>query len=381
MILAGLVPLVSSQSTGVGLNKVAKAAGKLYFGTATDGPDLSDGTYVAISNNTDEFGQHTPANALKWDATEPEPNVFTFTAGDQIVDITLENNQLFRGHNLVWHQQLPQWVTNGTWTNATLIAALETHISNVVGRYKGKFYAWDVVNEPLNGDGTLGQDIFSQTIGPQYIAIALRAAHRADPTAKLYINDFGIEGGGSKSTGMQNLVKSLKAEGAPIDGIGFESHFILGGVPTDLQQNIEVFVNLGVEVAITELDIRMKLPATEALLDQQKQDYQTAVGACVAVSKCVGITLWDFTDKFSWVPSTFTGFGAATPWDDNLILKPAYNGIVAAFNGTSGDAAVILPPTAQTNHLQSPSSGMSKSTSNAYLLMFALILSLTRSLM
>lgn len=331
--LISLTPLAYAQSTGVGLNNVAKAAGKLYFGTATDNPDLTDVAYVAILNNTNEFGQHTPANALKWDATEPTQNVFTFAAGDQIVNIAEANGHLMRGHNLVWHQQLPSWVTSGTWTNATLTAVLQNHIANVAGRYSGQFYAWDVVNEPFNDDGTLGSDIFSQIIGEEYIAIALRAARAADPTAKLYINDFNIEGPGAKATAMQNLVSSLKAQGVPIDGIGFESHFIVNELPQNIQQNMEAFVNLGVEVAITELDIRMTLPSTPTLLQQQQANYQTAVSACNAVPKCVGVTLWDFTDKFSWVPGTFAGMGAACPWDENLVLKPAYDGIVAGFSG------------------------------------------------
>ena len=96
---------------------------------------------------------------------------------------------------------------------------------------------------------------------------------------------------------MMNLVKQLKADGVPIDGIGFESHFILGEVPTTLQANMEAFTALGIEIAVTELDVRITLPATDADLQQQKQDYQTVVSACNAVPGCVGVTIWDYTDK------------------------------------------------------------------------------------
>ncbi|KAF8589251.1 glycoside hydrolase family 10 protein [Ramaria rubella] len=330
-LLAFFIPVVSSQSTGAGLNKVAQAAGKLYFGTATDNPELTNIPYVTILNDTNEFGQHTPTNSLKWDATEPSQNVFTFSGGDQIFDFSRENGMLFRGHNLVWDQQLPAWVTGGTWTNETLTAVVENHISNVVGRYKGQVYAWDVVNEPFNEDGTLSSDVFLSTIGEAYIGIALRAARAADPNAKLYINDFNIEGPGVKATAMLNLVKSLQAQDIPIDGIGFESHFIVNEIPSGIQQNMEAFTALGVEVAITELDIRMTLPSTQTLLENQQSNYQTVVEACNAVEKCVGITLWDFTDLFS-IPGNFPGMGAACPWDENLVLKPAYNGIIAAFS-------------------------------------------------
>ena len=96
---------------------------------------------------------------------------------------------------------------------------------------------------------------------------------------------------------MKNLIRSLKSQGVPIDGVGLQSHFIVGQVPTTLVQNMQEFAALGVEVAITELDVRMTLPETAALLEQQKKDFQTVVSACQAVPQCVGITLWDFTDR------------------------------------------------------------------------------------
>lgn len=172
------------------------------------------------------------------------------------------------------------------------------------------------VPEPLNDDGTFGSDVFLEVIGTAYIGIALLAARAADPHAKLYINEFNIEGPGLKATAMQNLVKSLQSQHIPIDGIGFQCHFIVGEVPPGFQQNLEAFVALGIEVAITELDVRMTLPETPELLAQQKADYTTVIEACMAVSGCVGITLWDWTDKFSWVPGAFPGQGGACPWDE-----------------------------------------------------------------
>lgn len=115
---------------------------------------------------------------------------------------------------------------------------------------------------------------------------------------------------------MQNLVRNLKAQGVPIDGIGIQSHLIVNALPPNLQQNFQAFANLGVDIAITELDIRMTLPSTPALLQAQKSDYTLVVQACMAVSRCVGITIWDWTDKFSFVPGTFPGQGAACPWDE-----------------------------------------------------------------
>ncbi|KAL5513469.1 hypothetical protein ACEPAH_3868 [Sanghuangporus vaninii] len=285
------------------LHDVATAAGKLYFGSATDNPELTDTAYVAILSNSSEFGQITPGNSMKWDATEPAQGQFDFTGGQQIVDLAQGAGQIIRGHNCVWYNQLPSWAK----------------------------YAWDVVNEPFNDDGTWRSDVFYNTLGTDFVPIALKSAREADPNAKLYINDYNIEGEGAKATAMTNLVQQLKSDNVPIDGIGLQSHFIVGEVPTTLQSNMETMTALGVEVAITELDIRMTLPATQEMLEQQATDYRNVVASCNAVPGCIGVTIWDYTDKYSWIPSTFSGQGAACPWDESLQKKPAYDGIIAGF--------------------------------------------------
>ncbi|KAJ3995450.1 endo-1,4-B-xylanase A [Lentinula boryana] len=315
--------------TGSNSNALARAAGKLYFGTATDNSELSDAAYVAILSDNTYFGQLTPANSMKWDATEPEQGVFTFSGGDQIVSQATAHGQIMRGHNCVWYNQLPSWVSNGGFTAAQLTSIIQNHCGTLVSHYKGKI--WDVVNEPFNDDGTWRSDVFYNTLGTSYVDIALQAARAADPGAKIYINDYNIEMTGAKATSMLNLVKNLKSRGIPIDGVGLQGHFIVGEVPTSLQSIMQQFTALGVEVAITELDIRMTLPATNALLSQQETDYKNVIAACKAVSGCVGVTVWDYTDKYSWVPSTFSGQGEACPWDANLQKKPAYSGITAAW--------------------------------------------------
>ncbi|KAJ7800713.1 endo-1,4-B-xylanase A [Mycena olivaceomarginata] len=284
-----------STSTAM-LNTIAKAnANKLYFGSATDNSELSDTAYVAILKNNAEFGQITPGNSMKW---------------------------LLRGHNLAWYQQLPSWVNSVP--TAQVGSVLTTHVTTVVKHYAGQVYAWDVVND----DGSWRSFVFFNALGQNYVSMALTAARAADPAAKLYINDYNIETAGAKATAMLNLVKALQAAKVPIDGIGMESHLIVGEVPaaSAFISNFEQFTALGIEVAVTELDIRMTLPATPALLAQQN-----VVAACKAVAKCVGVTIWDYTDKYSWVPSTFSGQGEACPWDANLVRKPAYDGIAAGF--------------------------------------------------
>ncbi|EEA22369.1 hypothetical protein TMatcc_008189 [Talaromyces marneffei ATCC 18224] len=332
-----LLALAVGQIAQAQLDTAAKAAGLLYFGTAVDNPDLSDSQYLATLQTAD-FGQITPANGMKWQPTEPTQGTYTFSDGDQIASLAKSNNDYLRCHTLAWYNQLPSYITSGSWTNQTLIAALQEHIKGVVTHYKGQCYAWDVVNEALNEDGTYRQNVFYQHIGEAYIPIAFAAAAAADPNAKLYYNDYNIEYAGAKATGAQGIVKLVKAAGGRIDGVGFQSHFIVGQTPSLAAQkaNLASFTALGVDVAITELDIRMTLPDTSALQAQQSTDYQTTTTACVQTKGCVGITIWDFTDKYSWVPGTFSGQGDACPWDSNYNKKPAYYGILAGLKSGSG---------------------------------------------
>lgn len=319
------------------LRDLAAAKSKV-IGTAVTGSKLT-GTYGDVAGA--QFSSLTPGNAMKWGTVEPTQGTFNWSEADQIVAFAQAHNQQVRGHTLVWHSQNPSWLTNGTWTSAQLSSLLQNHISTEVGRYKGKIAAWDVVNEPFNEDGTYRSTLWYDGLGADYIANALTWAHAADPAAKLYINDYNVEGVDAKSTALYNLVRSLRAAGVPIDGVGLQAHLILGQVPATLQQNIQRFADLGVDVAITELDIRMALPSDSTKLAQQKADFKSVVAACVAVSRCVNVTVWGFTDSDSWVDSTFPGYGAATPYDANYAPKPAYHGIAEALGGTT----TTPPPT------------------------------------
>jgi len=325
----GSTPTATTSS----LNALAKSKGKLYFGSATDNPELTDTAYVSILTGG-MFGQITPGNSMKWGPTEPSQNTYTYTQGDQILSLATSHNMIVRGHNLCWYEQLPSWLSSGSFNNATLVSILQSHITSEVTHYKGQVYAWDVVNEPFDDSGGMRSWLYQNTVGTSYIADAFTAAHAADPNAKLYLNDYNLEYSGAKFNTALSTITSLVQQGVPIHVVGFEGHMIVGSVPSaaSIAANMNQFTALGLEVAFTEIDIRMTLPATAALLQQQATDYQTMVTACMMVEKCVGITVWDFTDKYSWVPSTFSGQGEACPWDANLQPKPAFNGIVAGLN-------------------------------------------------
>ncbi|GAA3456577.1 endo-1,4-beta-xylanase [Dactylosporangium matsuzakiense] len=331
----GTFTLVNSRAEAAEqtLQSLAAAAGR-YFGSATDNPELTDTAYTAVLGGG-EFGQTTPGNAMKWDSTEPSQNSFSYTKGDAVIAFAQAHGMKVRGHTLLWHNQLPGWVAQ--LPAAQVQAAMENHITNVATHFKGKVFAWDVVNEPFNDDGTYrSTSPFYTAMGIDYIADAFRTARAADPDAKLYINDYNTDGQGAKADAMYNLVKTLKSQGVPIDGVGFQGHLAIQyGFPTNMQANLQRFADLGVDVAITELDVRMVLPRDATKDATQATYYSNVVKACLAVTRCVGITIWDYTDKYSWIPGVFSGEGAALPWDENLQKKTSlYGTIVTALGGT-----------------------------------------------
>ena len=234
-------------------------------------------------------------------------------------------------------------MSSGTWTVNTLTAAIENHISNVMGHYKGQCYAWDVVNEALDDSGGYRSDVFLKVLGPDYIPIAFKAAAAADPAAKLYYNDYSIENPGGKQQGVLKIIASIKAAGARIDGVGLQGHFIVGSTPsrTALAGVLNSFVAAGVtEVAYTELDIRFSaLPSNAAGETQQATDYMSVVGACLDVKECVGVTIWDYSDKYSWIPSTFSGQGDACLFSSNLKPKPAYTSVSSLLQAAASGGA------------------------------------------
>lgn len=213
---------------------------------------------------------------MQWLFTEPQQGVFNFTEGDYTANKAKENGLLLRCHALVWHSQLAPFVHDVQWTPETLRAAMVKHITEVAGYYKGRCYAWDVVNEALEDDGSYRKSLFYNTLGEEYIKLAFQTAAKVDPHAKLYYNDYNLEWPSKKTEAAARLVKMLRSEGIKIDGVGLQAHLTAEGSLT-LDQHIDAiqsFADLDVEVALTELDIRLKEPATDVNLAQQKEKYK-----------------------------------------------------------------------------------------------------------
>ncbi|KAF2262569.1 endo-1,4-beta-xylanase precursor [Lojkania enalia] len=322
------------------LNTAIVSKGRSYIGTSLT--IRNDYTEQNLIRGAD-FGSITPENAMKWDATEPNRGQFSFGGADQIANFATQNGKQMRCHTLVWYSQLPGWV-NQINNNATLIQVMTNHINTVVGRYKGKCTHWDVVNEALNEDGTYRDNVFLRVIGEAYLPMAFRLTAAADPSAKLYYNDYNLEYGEKKHEGALRIVKLVQSYGVKIDGVGLQGHLVTERTNTQstptpsvavLTKVLQDYADLDVDVAYTEIDIRMNTPATTQKLQVQADCYARVAQSCINVSRCVGMTLWGVSDRYSWVPQTFSGEGAALLWDNNFNKKPAYNAFLNVISGAT----------------------------------------------
>ncbi|GGN99193.1 hypothetical protein GCM10010112_92780 [Actinoplanes lobatus] len=319
---------VASADT-VPLKKLAAAEG-ITFGTAVSASALKQDTEYAKRLDA-EFGSVTPEDAMKWAVVEPEQGEFDWQGADDIVNAADPNGpdgQEVRGHTLVWHSSLPGWLTTGSFSETEVTTLLREHIQTTVGRYAGRVKTWDVVNEPLNNDGTLRSSLWLNRLTDTYIADSFRWAHAADPSAVLYLNEYGAEWSGPKATALYNLVKKLLAEGVPIGGVGFQAHLTGSSRPDGFAAMLRRFADLGVDVAVTELDVRIPTSdpagtvATTADLDSQARVYGQVVAACLSVPRCRSVTTWGFTDAYSWIPGGYPGWGAADLFDADRVAKP-----------------------------------------------------------
>jgi endo-1,4-beta-xylanase len=317
------------------------ARGKVGIGSAVRASVLANAAEPEYAEFVrGEFDSVTTENELKWDAVEPAQGVFSFGAADTIVDFGQAHQLDVRGHTLVWHSALPNWLNAydvaGEANRQALNAILEHHIRTVVGHYAGRVKVWDVVNEPLADDGTRrSNSLWQRRLGDDYIANSFRWAREADPSAKLYLNEYGIEMDSPKARALYELVQGLRAQGVPIDGVGFQAHQMLGAERISALGNVmRQFTGLGLDVAITELDVRIPgVPATSEQLEQQATAFAATVKACLAVPRCRSITAWGFTDKYSWMTNNpdpkYAGWGAATLLDTSYVKKPAYNAMLS----------------------------------------------------
>jgi endo-1,4-beta-xylanase len=324
LIVCVFILLGCGGGANVGLRGLAKKRGIDVGAAVALEPLLNDETYREVLAR--EYSLITAENVMKFDSLEPERGVYDFSRADPLVDFAAKNNMRVRGHTLVWHNQNPNWLTSGDFTREELIDIMQGHITAAMTHYKGKVYAWDVVNEAMDGSISVWQGI-----GYDYVKIAFQAARKADPEALLFYNDYGAEGMDGRSDAVYDLVKYLKSEGL-IDGVGLQMHVTNRGGPSreDLEANMRRLGELGLIVHITELDVRVGTPETPEELAAQAKVYRDVFDACLAVDACKAVVTWGFSDRYSWVSDMYGGMGAALPFDMSYQPKPAYQAIKEA---------------------------------------------------
>jgi endo-1,4-beta-xylanase len=310
---------------------------KFSVGTAVlSEPLINDAIYAEILAR--EFNVLVAEDAMKFGAVHPDRNRFDFTDADKIANFATAHGMKLRGHTLVWGKRLPRWLVEGSLSKHEVSAILKRHIQTVVRHYRGRVFAWDVVNEAVDDEGAgLRGTFWSKALGSDYIAQALTWARDADPRAKLFYNDYGGEALGAKSDAIYNLLRSLKGHGVPISGIGLQSHFALETPPkiSDVTTNMKRLAALGLEIQVTEFDVRMAMPANDQKLQDQAQIYLDYLRTCLSIANCSAFLTWGFADKYSWIPFYFTGQGAALPLDEGYKPKPAYRAMAQALNNSS----------------------------------------------
>ena len=287
-----------------------------------------------------EYNMLVAENLMKWASLSTGRGKFSFNGADSLVAFAQKNKQAVRGHTLVWHESLPTWVSSITDKNE-LQNVLKEHVQTVVKHFKGKVFAWDVLNEAILEDGSYRKTPFYNLLGEDYIANVFKWAHEADPQVKLFYNDYNTEGINIKSNAVYALIKSLLAKGVPIDGIGFQTHVDASftSATSSMSANLERFRALGLEVQMTEVDVTTVNSGTRAeKFALQAKVYGDLVRTCLA-AKCSAFITWGFTDAYSWRAS-----GQPLPFDSNYAPKPAYYAILEALRNPVVVAPKATPP-------------------------------------
>jgi endo-1,4-beta-xylanase len=287
-----------------------------------------------------EFNSLTPENAMKMGPIHPQENTYNWKDADAIVDFAQAHHMRVRGHNLCWHTQTPDWIFHDKEgklvSKEVLLNRLKEHIHTVVGRYKGKIYAWDVVNEAVadNNDQLLRNSLWYQICGEDYIFKAFQFAHEADPNAVLFYNDYGTENQGKRERVYQLLKKMLDA-GIPVNAVGLQAHWSVNDPSEDaLITSIKKFSSLGLKVQITELDISVYSSKDKDVNDagftpeREQMEQYTKVFKIFRDYKqyLTGVTFWNVSDRYSWLDNFPVRGRKNYPllFDSNLLPKKVY---------------------------------------------------------
>ncbi len=281
-----------------------------------------------------EFSAITPENELKWAPMAPAPAVVDDSRWETVLAAAAAAGQQVRGHTLLWDQQLPAWAVS--LPDPALLAAQRAHTARILEATAGRIAVWDVVNEALEDDGSLSRTAMWRAGGERHLTDSFRVARALAPKAKLFYNDYGVEGINPKSDGMFAVLRRWLAAGVPIDGVGLQCHLKAGEAPpvAQLRANIQRLGGLGLEVHLTELDVQVRhLDGSDWGRDAvQARLLHQWVEACVAEPACTALTFWGLSDRHTWVDHAH-GDDRPLLFDDALEPKPSYYAVRAALLG------------------------------------------------
>ncbi len=299
-----------------------------YIGAAVAIPQLLETNYQQTLKR--EFNICVAENAFKMESLRPSRTQFDFSQADKLAEFAATNQMRLRGHTLVWHSQIPGWLTGGKWTREEALQIMEQHIATMLRHFQGKVCAWDVVNEAISDQPPCGvrpESFWTKTVGPDWVEKAFEFARRADPKAVLYYNDFAAEGAGPKADAVFHLLEKLSAKHL-VDGVGWQCHFQSGWKANQGHvANAKRIAGLGLELSVTELDFRFTLPTTPEKLATQAESYRSMLRFCLSQPNVKAMLLWGFSDNCSWIPHFFKGQGDALIFDYQYKSKPAYDAL------------------------------------------------------
>jgi endo-1,4-beta-xylanase len=308
-----------------------QARGPVQLGAAVNDAMLRSGDPRYVRTLLAHYRSVTPEYEMEMSQLEPARGRFAFGRADDIVAFAARHGMPVRGHTLVWDEMIPGWVRHREWTPEGLRRVLHRYIATVVRHYRGRVEEWDVVNEPLTADGRLRRSLWERVIGPRYIELAFRWAHRANPHAALFLNEYGAEWSDPKERALHRLVARLRREHVPVTGVGFQAHLRLDAHPpqAELTGVLRSFAALGVRLEVTELDVAAAGRGSLARrLQIEAGAYRAVAASCRAVPACTRVTTWGVTDAASWLGARERGL----PFDTAYRPKPAWWALRAAID-------------------------------------------------
>ncbi len=339
-----------AQPDSCSLRQLADLRG-MHIGATVAHGRLSDPAYASTLST--QFNSVTPDNDLKWTAVQPAPGDWQFAAAETDLAFADANGMAFRGHNLIYNQdpRNPAWVTSIS-DPTQLRQAVQTEIQTVVGHFAGRIKRWDVVNEPIATFGVGPQDsVFQRELGPGWVDWCFQLAHDADPSAELWLNEYGTDWYPGKFDALVSFVKGMQKRGVPIYGVGLEMHRLNDDavdVPTFVSQ-MKKLARMGLKISLTEVDVPIP-PNDDAALQLQADVYGGIVGGCLQVPQCLDVTTWGLDDGHTWLDSLYVWPTPTRPllFDANFTPKPAYDSVRLCLDRSVLKAAHVkkklLPP-------------------------------------